>query len=153
MKKTLLLLTIIFTVFGCTVSEKPIFVKVEKVKVVEATLEQVTVSAEAFFLNPNDLGGTLESKGIDILINDVDVGNVRSETFKVPARNEFSIPLIATIPTKRIFKEEQGGLLGGLLNSILNKTITVQYKGTITYKTLGLSYDYPIDITKEVEIK
>lgn len=138
---------------SCSVKEKPLFVKVDNIKVVDATFENIELKADAFFINQNDVGGTLESKGIEVFINDVSVANVSSEAFKVPARKEFSIPLKVIIPTKEVFENNTGGLLGGILNSIISKKMKVQYKGTITYSTFGFSYDYEIDRTEDVKIK
>ena len=72
---------------------------------------------------------------------------------KFYADETFTIPLEVTLSTEDIIKKEKGGLIGGVLNSILSKTIKVQYKGNITYKALGFSYDYPIDIVQDVKIK
>ena len=152
--KNFILLTL-FSLFisSCTVNEKPVFVKVENVQVDEASIDTIKLSANVFFINPNDVGGTLKSDGIAVYINDVKVGDVTAESFPVPAREEFSIPLRANIPAKKVFEENQGGVLGGILNSILTKSVKVQYQGSITYATFGLSYEYPIDITEEVPIK
>lgn len=138
---------------SCTVNEKPVFVKVENIQVNEANVDTIKLSADVFFMNPNDVGGKLRSDGIDVYINDIKVGDVTAETFPVPAREEFSIPLKANIPAKKVFEENQGGVLGGILNSILTNKVKVQYQGSITYSTFGLSYEYPIEITEEVPIK
>ncbi len=152
--KNLILLTLFsFAVASCTIDEKPLFVKVENVQVDEASIDTFKLSANVFFMNPNDVGGQLRSDGIEVYINDLKVGDVIAESFPVPAREEFSIPLKANIPAKKVFEDNQGGVLGGILNSILTKRVKVQYRGSITYSTFGLSYEYPIDIIEEVPIK
>ena len=57
------------------------------------------------------------------------LAQVSSEEFKVPARDEFFIPLKVVIPTKRIFENNKNGVLGGLLNSIISNKVKVQFKG------------------------
>ena len=47
----------------------------------------------------------------------------------------------------------KGGILGGLINSVLNKSVKVQFKGELKYKVLGFSNVYPIDKTEEIKIK
>jgi hypothetical protein len=71
----------------------------------------------------------------------------------VPAGDEFTIPLKVEIPTKKVFASNENGILGGILNSIINKKVNVQYKGIITYHKLGFSYDYEVDTTQEIKIK
>jgi len=78
------------------------------------------------------------------------LATISSESFKVPAKKEFSIPLQAKIPSEKILNINN---LGGLLNSLLSKKMTVQYIGDIKYKVLGFSHTYKIDKTEEVKIK
>ena len=146
-----LLLSILF--ISCNVKEKPIFLRVENIEVTDANLNRITIKADAFFENPNDIGGSLKSDEITVYVNDVKIAKVSSEDFKVPAKKEFSIPLMVNMSTDSILKAKSETLLGGILNSVLNKTVKVQYKGDIIYKTLGFSYTYPIDETETVKIK
>ncbi|MEM6719080.1 MAG: hypothetical protein AAF611_07195 [Bacteroidota bacterium] len=122
-------------------------------KVLSSTLENIVLTADAFFINKNDIGGSLETKNIDVIVNDVNVAQMSSEVFDVPAAEEFTVPLKVVIPTKKVFGSNENGILGGILNSIINKKITVQYKGIITFTKLGFSYDYEVDETQEVKIK
>ncbi len=147
----LIFLSIIY--IGCTVNEKPEFIAVDNIEVISVSPDTLTIKADAYFNNPNDLGGTLKTDGIDVLIANVNVANVRTEAFDVPGKRQFSIPLVAKVATKDVFKKNKDNLIGGLLNTLLTKKIKVQYKGEITYKALGLSYDYPIDLTEEVNIE
>jgi hypothetical protein len=151
--KKLIFIPFILLIVSCAVKEKPLFVKVDNIVVVDATLETIELTADAHFINQNDVGGSLESKGIEVFVNDISVANVTSESFKVPAREEFTIPLKVIIPTKEVYENNKNGLLGGILNSILKKKMKVQYKGTITYTTFGFSYDYEVDQTQDVKIK
>lgn len=150
MKKLLILLTIITTFSSCSVKEKPEFLRVENIKVLESTKETVTLTADAFFMNPNDIGGELKSDGIKVLINNNEMATVSTESFKVPAKKEFSIPLKANIPTDSLFSNKN---LGDLISSLFSKKLKVQYVGEIKYKVLGFSHTYAIDKTEEVKIK
>lgn len=150
MKRILLLLTIVCTFFNCKVNEKPLFVNVENIKVEESTSKYIIMSADALFMNPNDIGGALKTDEIKIYVNDNEVGYVSSKSFKVPAKEEFTIPLKATIPVDSLIS---GKSIGGLIGSLFSKTMKVQYKGDIVYKTLGFSYTYGVDETEDVKIK
>ncbi|MEM6686492.1 MAG: hypothetical protein AAF617_11985 [Bacteroidota bacterium] len=138
---------------SCNVSKQPLFIKVDNIKVLSSTLETIVLSADAFFINQNDVGGSLETKNIDVLINDVKVAQISSEVFEVPADDEFMVPLRAIIHTKKVFSSNEDGIVGGILNSLINRKIRVQYKGIITFTKLGFSYDYEVDETKEIKIK
>lgn len=149
--KKLWSILIIFTLFAsCKVREKPVFVGVEKIKIIDANKRKITVSANAIFENPNDVGGSLETEDISIFVNNKRVASVSAETFKVPKRNNFSIPLKVNIPTDSVFNKNN---LSGILNSLLNKDLQISYKGNIDYKIMGYKSSYKIDKTETVKIK
>lgn len=150
MKKSILLALILLTTFACKVNEKPEFVRVENIKVLESTADYITLTADALFINPNDIGGDLKTDAIVVLINDNEMAQVSTESFKVPAKKEFSIPLKANISRDSIFSNKN---IGGLIGSLFSKTIKVQYKGDIEYRVLGFSYTYPVDKTESIKIK
>lgn len=150
MKRLLILSTICLVFFNCSVKEKPQFIGVENIQVLESTSEYVTLTADALFINPNDIGGKLKTDEIKIFVNNNEMGTVSTESFKVPAKTEFSIPLKANIPTDSIFSNKS---IGGLIGSLFSKKVKVQYKGDIKYKALGFSYTYNIDKTEDLKIK
>ena len=150
MKKLILLSTVIFSFISCSVKEKPEFLRIENIKVLDADGQNVKIKADAFFQNPNDIGGKLLTEGIKVFINDVEMATIVSEEFEVPAKKEFSIPLVVNIPTDSIVSEKS---IGGLLSSLLYQKMKVHYKGDIKYKVLGFSHSYDIDKTEDVKIK
>ncbi|TGV01684.1 LEA type 2 family protein [Flavivirga rizhaonensis] len=150
MRNIIILSTILFAFISCSVNKKPEFLYVENIKVQESTSKHITLTADAFFINPNDIGGELKTDEIAVFINDNEMATVSTKSFKVPAKKEFSIPLKANIPTDSIFSNKN---LGGFLGSLFNQKIKVQYKGDIIYKALGVSFTYNIDKTENVKIK
>ncbi|MFK7780827.1 LEA type 2 family protein [Psychroserpens sp.] len=150
MKKLIILSTLIMTFVSCSVKEKPEFLRVENIKVLESTSKSITLTADAFFKNPNDVGGELKTDEIKVFVNGNEMASVSTESFNVPAKKEFSIPLRANIPTDSLFSNKS---LSGLLGSILSKKLQVQYKGDIEYKVFGFSYTYAVDKTEDVKIK
>jgi|TARA_R110002012_G_C11568558_1_gene604139 hypothetical protein len=150
MKQFLLLSTLFLTIFSCTVNEKPEFIALQNFEVIESTSKQITLQADALFNNPNDVGGTLETEGIAVLINGNDLAKVSSKAFKIPAKKDFTIPLTAMIPTDSLYSNTN---LSGLLGSLLTKKMTVQFKGELKYKVFGFSHVYHVDDIQDVDLK
>lgn len=150
MKNILLLLLSCALFTGCNISEKPEFLKVENIKILESTADNITLSADALFNNPNDVGGELSTDQIKVLINENEMAYVSSETFKVPAKESFTIPLKAIIPKDSLLSNKS---IGGLIGSLFSKNIRVQYKGDIKYKIFGFSHTYNVDKTENIKIK
>lgn len=150
MKRLIILSTICILFFNCSINEKPQFIGIENIKVIESTSKYVTFGADAKFINPNDIGGELQTDEIKVFVNDNEMATVSAESFDVPANKEFSIPLKSKVPTDSIFSNKN---LSGLLGSLFSKKVKVQYKGEIKYKVLGFSHFYNIDQTEDVKIK
>lgn len=153
MKHLLFFFGIILLITSCSVKKKPIFLKVDDIKLISLRADTLRLGANAYFENLNDIGGKISTEEIKVLVNGTQLAQVSSEEFKVPANKEFSIPLKVVIPTKKVFENNKNGILGGLLNSLLNKNLKVQFKGDLKYKILGFSKVYPIDKTQEIKIK
>ena len=151
-KKFTLLLLIVLTT-ACTIKQKPEFIKIDGIQLVDANSKTLTLKAEALFNNPNDVGGRLNTEGVNVFVNDILMGVVRAEEFKVPAKDNFTIPLEIQIKTNELLGKDPNGFLSGLLNSVLNRNLKVTYKGVIQFKALGFNYNYPIDTTETINIK
>ncbi|QRM90920.1 hypothetical protein FG167_17265 [Lacinutrix sp. WUR7] len=150
MKKFIILLTVTLTILSCSVKEKPEFLRVDNIKVDDSNSKFITLTADAYFLNKNDISGELKTDEIKVFVNNNQMATVTTESFKVPARKEFSIPLKANVPTDSIFSDKS---LSGLLGSLLSQKMKVQYKGQIKYKVFGFSHTYDVDQTENVKIK
>lgn len=150
MKKLIILSTICIALISCSVNEKPQFIGLENIEVLESNSKYVTFTADALFLNPNDIGGELQTDDIKVFVNDNELASISTESFKVPAKKEFSIPLKTNILTDSLFSNKS---IGGLIGSLFSKKIKVQYKGAIKYRAFGFSYIYNIDQTEDVKIK
>ena len=151
MKKLVYFSVLFLLISSCSVNKKPIFVKVDNLEVVSLGSDTIRLKAVAFFKNPNDVGGSISSEGIRIVLNGAEIANVSSEEFEVPAREDFEIPLNVVIPAKKVIENGKSAGVGGLMNSILNRFIKVQFKGDLTYKVFGFSNVFPIDKTEEIK--
>tara|TARA_B110000967_G_scaffold117139_1_gene119853 strand:+ start:383 stop:844 length:462 start_codon:yes stop_codon:yes gene_type:complete len=152
MKKFTLLLFIIAST-SCAVKQKPTFIKVDNIKLITANSTKITVSADALFNNPNVIGGRLNTEGVQVYVNDISFGRIETEEFKVPANDDFTVPLKIQIKTKDLLDKDSKGFLNGLLNSVLNRSLKVRYEGTIQFKALGINHSYPINKTETIKIK
>ena len=153
MRNLVLFTVVFFVLFGCSISKKPVFLKVDDVQLVSLQSDTIRLKANAYFQNPNDIGGKISTDQIIVIVNGAELAQVSSEEFKVPSRKDFTIPLSVVIPAKRVFENNKNGILGGLINTLLNKTIKVQFKGDLKYKVLGFSKVYPVDKTQEIKIR
>ena len=153
MKKIFYLTPVFLLIINCTVTKKPVFIKVDHIKIISANMRKVTLSAAIFFKNPNDIGGELATDSIHVWVNGTKMAKVISKPFRVPVQKEFSMPMIVEIPTEKFLKNNKNGLLGGLLNSFANRTVQIQFKGNLYYKVLGFSKVYSIDKTEKIKIK
>lgn len=151
MKKSIVFIFVICSlVFNCTVREKPQFIGIDNIKVLDSNIENITISADAEFSNPNDVGGTLQADALKVFVNDKEIASFSSKEFEVPSKDTFKIPLTVSLATDSIIDKSN---LSGLLGSLLSKKMNVQYKGDIKYKILGYASTYKVDKTEYVKIK
>ncbi len=149
-KRLILILAFFTLVFNCTVTEKPEFIGLSKIKVIEADGETIKLSAKAMFKNPNDVGGKLKTDGINVYINQTEVANIISEEFDVPKKEEFTIPLTVSVSTDSLLDKNS---IGGLLSTLISKKLLVKYIGEIDYKVFGYSSSYSIEEEQTIKIK
>jgi hypothetical protein len=152
MKNALFFLGLIFLINSCAVKKPPVFLKVDDVKILSFSLDTIRLQANAYFQNPNDVGGKISTDAISILVNNIEVAQVFSNEFKVPAKNDFSIPLTAKIATKNILKTNKNGALGGLINSLLTNKVNVRIKGKLDYVVFGFKKEFLVDKTEQIKI-
>lgn len=148
--KKLMLISLFFSLFfNCKVTEKPEFISLENIEVVDSNIETITLSADANFINPNDVGGTLKIDNMKVYINGTEVANFETKNFEVPSNKNFTIPLKVAVATDSIINKNIGGLLG----SLISQRLKVRFKGEIDYKVFGYSSSYSVDKTQNIKVK
>ena len=152
MKKIILLFAISIFLFSCKVSERPEFIKVNSVKLINASHKSFTIQANLQFENKNSVGGTLQAKDIHVFIDNIDVATINTELFKVPKKSEFELPLQTTIPFDKIYKDNKEGILNNVLNILSSKKVMIDYKGDVRYELGAFHYNYPVDCKQEIEL-
>ncbi|MEP5254750.1 MAG: LEA type 2 family protein [Winogradskyella arenosi] len=151
MLKRVLMFSLFFTLFvSCSFTKKPEFVRLENIEVIDSNSKQITIRAEALFLNKNDVGGTLKTDDLKVYLNDLELASVISDEFDVPRKEKFTIPLTVKVATESIMNDKN---LGSLLGSLLTQSLQLHYKGAIKYKILGYSSTYTLDEIQDVKIK
>lgn len=153
MKKFLFLLTITLVITSCSITKKPEFKYIDNLEIKNMGMRNVTLKADAVFNNPNHVKGTLSIDSISVFIDDIEAGIISSESFDVPSKNEFTIPLQGTFSLSKIYKKNASGILGSVLKAIQTDSLQIRYKGNIRYHLGSFSYPYAIDKTQKVPIK
>lgn len=149
--KSIIYLCLFFSFFHCTFTSEPDFVKLDEYKITGLNKNEIKLSTNAYFHNPNDVGCEVVSTDIDVFVNGLEVSEVtQSKTIQLDAGNEFFIPLSTLIPLEKISKDKKG-ILGGLLTTLFNKNLKVKYEGIVTLKKMGIEFD--IDIEGEEMLK
>ena len=149
-KKTVVIILFFSLFFNCSIKEKPEFLGIDNIKVLDSDIKTITLSADAVFENPNNVGGTLKTDDLKVYINDSEIAQFTTEAFDVPSKSSFTIPLTVAVSTDSIIDKKS---IGGLLGSLISQQLKIQYKGTIDYKVLGYSSEYEVDKTQTVKIK
>jgi len=153
MKKICYVLFLVLIIFSCTFTEQPNFIKIKNVRVEKANLTKVVINADALFENLNDIGGNLELNKLEVFANNIKVSTISTKKFKVPIKDNFSIPIKVSFSPKQIFDDHKKGFPLNIFKSIKNKKITILYKGVITYSLGDFSYDYDINYSQKIVLK
>lgn len=153
MKNSLYFILSFLLFTSCSLTKQPVFVKIDNVKVMHFSSDTLRLKAVAFFENPNNVGGKISTDEMKVIVNGVEVAQVFSDKFRVPAKKTFQIPLQANILTKDILKGFKTGLLSGLINTVLAKKIMIRIKGNLQYDVYGFKKEFLVDKTEEIKIK
>ena len=140
---TLLLLS------SCTFEEDVKFEKINNVKLKSMTDGNVNLTADAYFYNPNDIGGKLKSIDLEVFLTNRSLARIsQQEHFTIEKNSSFSIPFDASFAMEDI----QKGFLDNLLNIVTGKKLKLHFKGEIKVSTWGYTQTVPIDYYEEVKL-
>jgi len=88
MKRIIILLIISILSQSCKINETPKFVRVSSIDVINYNPKSITLHSDLVFHNPNHLSGVLQVSEIKVFVNEIDMGNINSVDFDVPAQDE-----------------------------------------------------------------
>lgn len=140
-------------VASCSQPEAPTFVKMQNVKVDDVRNNQVYLSGEAIFHNPNPIAGKLVNTNLNLTVNEIDMGKVQQDTsINITANSDFVVPVNVDFPLKKVMSNKKG-ILKGVLNALLDNKVDARYSGSITLNFLKVNFDVPVDYEAEVSLK
>ena len=153
--KKFLLFTVLLSFFfaSCDGPKEPTFSTMKNVRISNLTLQEIEISGDAVFHNPNIVGAKIASIDLDITVNDVDAGNVSQEVnAKIPGNSDFTLPVILKSSPQKILGDISGLLLA-IANASQNKMLRVNYKGIVTFQVLELKIPVDVEYSEEIPLK
>ena len=149
MKSTILFAFILIFLASCTFEEAVKFEKINNVKLTSVEDGMVNLTAEAYFYNPNDIGGKLKSIDLEVLLTNSSLARIsQQEHLVIEENSSFSIPFKASFAMEDI----QQGFLDNLLSIVSGKKIKLHFKGEIKISTWGFTQTVPVDYYEEVKL-
>jgi len=121
--------------------------KITKIKRIDKKWQ---ISGNATFMNKNSFGGNVKACDIDVYIDDVLASHI-SQTVKVniDAEKEFSVPVVCTIDSKKIRKENKG-FLKKVVKGLLGEKVDLRYDGNFVVDLMGTSVKIPFEYEEKV---
>ncbi len=147
-KLSLLSLLALFILGSCNMVKAPEFKGITGIDFKKNDQGKLVLVAYAKYHNPNLLGGKFQVKDVKVYVNDKYFANLNSETYKVPTKRDFELPLEVDFDAS-YFKKNN---LMDAINNLLNNKLKVQYKGKIYYVSHKLHIPYEVDYEQEVKI-
>jgi len=148
MKKTYLILFLVGLFTACSMVKAPEFKGITGIDFKKNDEGKLVLVAYAKYHNPNLLGGKFKVKDVKVYVNDKYFANLNSETYKVPTKRDFELPLEVDFDAS-YFKK--GNILDAV-NNLLNNKLKVKYEGKIYYVSHKLNIPYEVDYEQEVKI-
>ncbi len=144
--KLLLCLLLLISLTACGDYEA---VELRQIKSVVADVsDDPMLKTEAVFYNPNNKNGKLKAIHVDVFVEGKKAAIVKQKLkIKVPAKGEFTVPLLVKINLK------EQGLMNTLLSVLGAKRLKVRYKGHVRIIYHGLPLIVPIDHEEEIRIR
>lgn len=141
-------------VFSCTAPQEPVFIGMDNLKVDMISTGRITVTGDAVYHNPNAIGGTLTATSIEVAVNEVGAATIdQNMEIPVPAQSEFRVPLLFNTTPREIFQRDAGGVLGGVVNALVDRKVAIRYKGWVVVNLGGVSLTVPIEHEETAFIK
>ncbi len=149
MQKRLVILWIALVFSGaCNMIKAPKFKGIDNISLMKNEQGKLVLVAYAKFHNPNLLGGKFKVNDVKVYINDRFFANLNADTYKIPSKKDFTLPLEVDFD-KSYFKKDN---VLDALKSVIRNELKVQYKGKIYYVGAGLNIPYKVDYIQEVKL-
>jgi len=138
---------------SCQEIQDPQFIRMDKVEIKSMGMDLVELHTIGEFYNPNPASIKVLDWNIELIANEVNVGNVELKLpAEIPAKNNFALPMIIRFPPSQLVSKKSG-LIGGILSTVLDKKVELEYKGYVLMEILNIQIRVPIEEFKELELK
>lgn len=133
----LFVLWIMLLLQSCSQPKQLVYQDVRNFRIRNLSFSDPEIGLDLQFYNPNDFGLTLKDALLNIYINDRFVGKaVLTQTFNVPRKDTFLMPVALTANLKSIFSNA--------LLLIFNQPVDVRISGTVKAGR-GLFLNIPVE--------
>jgi len=147
-KIIILLITVLTGMSACNMVKAPEFKGISGLDIKKNKQGKYVLVADATFHNPNLVGGKFRLKDIKVFVNDKYFANLNADTYQVPTKKDFSVPLEVNFDHKYFNKNN----ILDALNNLLNNKLKVKYQGKIYYVSHKMNIPYNIDYEDEIKI-
>ncbi len=152
-RNILFLMCSCFLFHACQSIQDPELTGFTPISVKKVDRSEVILGGQLTYFNPNPIGGRLDQIFLKVYANDVHVSDISQQLdSEIKPRAEFIIPIDIHIPLQSLLKDK-GGLLGGIVNVLTQKQVTLKYVGTATLRFGKLELPLVIDKEEEIRIK
>jgi len=143
-------LSIILLCSACKKPQPLIFNEIKNVKIAKINNGKLMLTADAHYHNPNHMKGKLTDTNLDVWLDGKKVGKInQAEMVKIPANEDFSIPLQAELSTNLL----SNNWLGSIVSFLQDGKVPLNIKGDLTVKILEIPLTIPVDQTEEISLK
>jgi len=142
----LLLMGILFSQSGCAIFKEPSFLEMRNLKMDKLGVASSTVRMDLVYDNPNPISFQILSSEFDLYVDDVFLGHATSDSLILAKRKtNFTLPVKLEADMKNLFRNSW--------SMVMNKTVLVKAKGTITVKAAGIKKLLPLEYEGRHEMK
>ncbi len=137
--------------FACQSVEHPKVLDIDNIKILNASMDQITFKADLVLSNPNAFGLELSSADIDVLLDDVSIGKMtQSLDATMPAKTQFSIPMHIALNLKKLYAENPLDNVGKALQILSKKELNLQFVGEVKAGKGKFKLNIPVEQDKQI---
>ncbi len=148
-----IILVVAVSFSSCKGIQDPVFRGIDKVQIENMQLDLLEISADGHFYNPNSIHLEVLGGNIEIIGNGINLGTVTIHSpSEVPAKENFDVSMRASFPPSALLKDK-GGFIGGILSSVIDKKVELEFKGYLDVEIMGISIQVPVEEFEELALK
>lgn len=146
-------IALLLFVSSCKEVQDPVFKRIHKVEIKNLNLDNIELATIAEFYNPNGVSLNIDKWDIQLIANGINMGKVELQIpSTIPSKQDFKLPMTISFPPKKLL-EKKGGILSGILSSVLDRKLELEYKGYIIVEILNVKVKIPVEEYQELELK